>query len=280
MSQSLRQRATATGTDVSTQQREPSLGDLIERMKPEIARVLPAHLDPDRFTRIALTLVRKTPALAQCSPASFLGALMTCSELGLEPGVGGEAYLVPYKKECTLIIGYQGYAKLFWQSPLAKHLDAQAVYANDDFDYAYGLDPFLRHKPALGDRGEVVAYYAAASLTNGGKAFVVLSPAEVKALRGGKAGPSGNIADPTRWMERKTALRQLVKLLPKSATLTAAMRADETVRTDLSAPLDAVDLHPAIEGQRVDTATGEVTEQASGDVDPNSQWDAPSDADQ
>jgi recombination protein RecT len=190
-------------------------------------RALPKHMDADRLARLALTVVRQSDieahkarkpenSLARCTPESFAGALLTAAALGLEPGVNQEAYLVPYKGECTLIVGYQGFAKLFWQHPLAKHLDAHAVHAKDDFDYAYGLAQYLRHKPAKGERGKITHYYAVAELSTGASAFVVLTADEVKKLRGGKVGPSGNIPDPMHWMERKTALRQLVKLLPKS----------------------------------------------------------------
>ena len=78
-----------------------------------IAEALPKHMDADRFTRLALTTLRKTPQLQQCAPESFIGALLTASALGLEPDVNGECYLVPYKRECTLIVGYQGIAKMF-----------------------------------------------------------------------------------------------------------------------------------------------------------------------
>jgi recombination protein RecT len=206
---------------------KPTIGQLITRMQPEIARALPKGMDADRIARLALTVVRQTPALERCTPASFAGALLTAAALGLEPGVNGEAYLVPYKGECTLIVGYQGYAKLFWQHPLAKHLDAHAVHANDTFEYAYGLAQYLRHTPADGDRGEITHYWAAASLSTGASSFVVLTAAETRKLRGGKVGTSGGIADPMHWMERKTALRQLFKLLPKSTTLSAALAVDE-----------------------------------------------------
>ena len=217
-------QSTAPGGGIAT---------FIQQLQPEIARALPKHLDPDRLARLALTEVRKTPKLAQCDLASFAGALLTAAALGLEPGVNGEAYLVPYGRECQFIVGYQGLVKLFWQHPLAKHIDAQAVHTNDEFDYAYGLDPFLTHKPALGDRGQVVAYYAVARLTTGASAFVVLNPDEVKALRQGKVGPSGKISDPMHWMERKTVLRQLLKTLPKSTQLNRALDLDDTAGSTL-----------------------------------------------
>lgn len=223
----------------TTQQPRTSLAQVIQRMQPEIARALPRHLDAERIARLALTVVRKDPKLALCTPESFAGALLAAAALGLEPGVNGEAYLVPYEDrkrevyETQFIIGYQGMAKLFWQHPLAQHLDAHAVYENDEFDYAYGLDPFLKHKPALTDAGEVIAYYAVAKLSNGGSGFVVLTPEQVKKLRAGKVGPSGRIADPERWMERKTVVRQLSKLLPKSSMFIQALQVDERSGTEL-----------------------------------------------
>jgi recombination protein RecT len=223
----------ANEVDTINQKAAP-VSAFIQKLQPEIARALPKHLDGDRMARLALTIVRQSvrdsapgKSLAECSPESFAGALLTCSALGLEPGVNQEAYLVPYRGECTLIVGYQGYAKLFWQHPLAKHLDAHAVHENDEFDYAYGLAQYLRHKPARGDRGRITDYYAVAELSTGASAFVVLSAEEVKALRGGKVGPSGKIPDPMHWMERKTTLRQLIKLLPKSTSLVSAMAVDE-----------------------------------------------------
>jgi len=252
------------------QQNAASLRTFIERLTPEIQRALPKGLDGDRIARIALTLLRtdmlacnakRTPdkALVNCSQESFAGALLTASALGLEPGLNGEAYLVNYGGECTLIVGYAGMAKLFWQHPMARHLDAQAVCDKDTFDYAYGLDPYLTHKPALGDRGPVVAYYAVAALSSDAKAFVVLTPEDAKALRGGKEGPSGQIKDPMRWMERKTALRQLFKLMPKSATLSRALDADERGGTELRRELPGASVEPpALEPVSFDPETGVV----------------------
>jgi recombination protein RecT len=223
-------------TDITLpSQNKPTIASTIALLRPEIQRALPKGMDADRIARLALTAVRKDPKLAECAPESFAGALLTAAALGLEPNLNGEAYLVAYKRECTLIVGYQGYAKLFFQHPLARHLDAQAVHEHDHFDYAYGLDPYLVHKPARGDRGPITDYYAVAALSTGAKLFVVLSADEVKALRGGKVGTSGQIADPQHWMERKTVLRQLLKLLPKSTALQQAVDADERPGIDLQA---------------------------------------------
>jgi recombination protein RecT len=231
-------------TDVATRAPAPppSVAQFITKLQPEIARALPRGMDADRLARVALTLVRQSElakakgdakhSLAECTLDSFAGALLTCAALGLEPGVNGEAYLIPYKNrgqnepECTLIVGYQGLVKLFWNHPLAKHIDAQAVHANDRFSYSYGLAQQLRHTPANGDRGPITHYYAVAELSTGASRFVVLTKDEVRALRGDKEGPSGQIKDPMHWMERKTAIKQLVKLLPKSTELSTAVAVD------------------------------------------------------
>lgn len=217
----------------------PTIAQVITQMQGEIARALPKHMDADRMARLALTVVRRTPQLAETTPASFAGALLTASALGLEPGVNDECYLVPYRDkrkgivECQLIVGFKGYAKLFYQHPMARSLRAEAVHEHDDFEYELGTHSYLRHRPARGDRGAIVDYYAVAELSNGAAPFIVLSPDEIKTLRRGKVGSSGDIPDPQHWMERKTAIRQLLKLLPKSTTLAAAAEADERTGSDL-----------------------------------------------
>lgn len=237
------QAAAAQQRDDNGQQ-PPTIDRLIERQKAEIARALPKHLDPDRLARIALTVFRQTPQLARCDPKSFLGALMTCSQLGLEPGPLGEAYLVPYGQQVTFIPGYRGLIKLAWQSGQLKNIAAHVVHEGDEFDYAYGLEPYLRHKPALTGAGRVIAVYASAVLNNGGSAFIVMSTDDVEAIR--KRSRSGqNGPWKTDWdaMARKTAVRQLIRWLPLStelAPLATAAQYDETVRADadLTRPLE------------------------------------------
>jgi recombination protein RecT len=222
-------------------QRQSTQINLVDHVRsnlwPEMQRVMPKGLDQERMMRLALTVIRNTPKLAECDPASYVGALLSADALGLDPGVDNEAYLVPYGRECTLIVGYQGYVKLFWQNPLAQHIDAQAVYDGDEFDYAYGTDAYLVHKPAK-DRGKTIThFYGVAALSSGGRHFTVLTPEECKELRQGKVGPDPRFkgGDPMHWMERKTALRQLVKLLPKSRALQAAAAVDERRGSELAA---------------------------------------------
>ncbi|QRY62709.1 recombinase RecT [Gordonia sp. PDNC005] len=236
MGNDLRQRVQ---NQPAQQQGEPTLAQLIERMKPEIGRALPKHMNPDRMARIATTVLRQTPALARCTPESFLGALLTASQLGLEPGPLGEAYLVPYGTTVTFIPGYRGLVKLAWQSGKLQSFNAHIVYENDDFDYSYGLAPTLTHKPAMTNRGPAIAAYAAAVFKDGGSVFEVMSVEDIEAIR--KRSKSGNNGPwKTDWaaMARKTVTKQLAKWMPLSSEFAEAVVRDGTARTDTGQLVD------------------------------------------
>jgi recombination protein RecT len=74
---------------------QSSFPQMLQNFKSEIARALPRHLNPDRMCRIALTEFRKNPKLADCDPRSVFAAIIIASQLGLEPGVLGQCYLIP-----------------------------------------------------------------------------------------------------------------------------------------------------------------------------------------
>lgn len=230
----LARRKNNTGADGDLRQ-------LIERQKPEIARALTGTaLDPERFTRVALTVIKQNSRLLQCRPESLLGALMTSAQLGLEPGPLGEAYLVPYKDQVTFIPGYRGLIKLAWNSGQLRNISARVVHEEDEFEYEYGLHPDLRHRPARGDRGGITEVYAAARLLDGGEEFEVMSVPEIEAIRArSRAADSGPWVTDWPAMARKSAVRQLAKWLPMATVLNRAIAADGTVRTDLHA--DAID---------------------------------------
>ena len=232
---------------------------LLESMKPEIAKALPRHLTPERLARIVYTEARKEPKLAYCSAVSLAGAVLTCAQLGLEPGAAlGEAWLIPRKGaggqlEASFQLGYKGMASLFWRHPLAQHLDMQTVYANDEFDYALGLDPHLIHKPPNDGRprGERKGYwYAVAKLTNGGFRFCVLNREEVEQHRQRSDAPNSPAwRNDFDMMAGKTCVRVMFGLMPKSMEAAKALQLEGSVRTDLSA--EVLDIDPP-EGDVID----------------------------
>lgn len=263
---------TALAKRSAANERADGLRTLLDRQRPEIARALTGTaLDAERFTRVALTVIRQNPALQRCRPESLLGALMTSAQLGLEPGPLGEAYLVPFGDQVTFIPGYRGLIKLAWQSGQLRHISAHIVYTNDTFDYALGLEPTLLHRPARGDRGDAIYAYAVAQLLNGGTEFVVLTIGEVEALRArSRAAQKGPWVTDWDAMARKTAVRQLIRWLPLSTVVHRAVVAEGTIRTDLDP--DAVD---ALDGEVVEDDADTLDEPTHDSATPATPDDTP-----
>lgn len=187
-------------------------------MAPQMQMVLPPSIKPERMNRIIMNALQTTPKLLECNFQSFMKAAMTVAYLGLEPeGVLGQAYLVPYKGEVQAQIGYKGLIRLARNSGEVASLTAHEVCEEDDFDYAYGLDEKLVHKPAEGERGKMTHVYAVAKFKDGSHHFEVLTKAQVDKVREGSAGK--NLAPWTQHyneMAKKTAIRRIAKYLPLS----------------------------------------------------------------
>lgn len=187
-------------------------------LKNQVAQALPSHLTPDRFMRIAMTAVQKTPKLMNCSQASLFSALITCSELGIEPD-GRRAHLIPYGNQCQLIIDYKGLVELVMRSGEISMIHADVVCENDEFEFNMG--EIVTHKINFKNpRGEAYAVYAVATLKDGNKKAEVMTRAEVEKIRANsKAANSGPWKDHWNEMAKKTVFRRLSKWLPLSPEL-------------------------------------------------------------
>jgi recombination protein RecT len=105
---------------------------------------------------------------------------MASAQLGLEPGVLGQCYLIPYGRECQFQISFKGLIELLWRSGQLSDIYAYTIYENDEFSIEYGLHRDLMHKPALGsDKCNPVGYYAVAKLKDGITAFEFMSQENV-----------------------------------------------------------------------------------------------------
>lgn len=254
---------------------------MLEQMKKQMALAMPKHISVDRMARIALTEFRKNPKLQECEPLSFLAAVMLCGQLGVEVGPLGHAYLIPYGRECTFILGYKGMIDLARRSGQIISLTAHTVYENDKFNYAYGLDDKVEHVPALNDRGKLIAVYAIAKLKGGGHQFEVLSKEEIDKIREtSKAKNSGPWVGHYDEMAKKTAIRRLFKYLPVSIEMQKAMAYEDDAE-DKNANVIEMSKEAAQEGsedavaefwaaattETVDKETGEVKTQAEAVAD-------------
>ncbi|MBN2162558.1 MAG: recombinase RecT [Pontiellaceae bacterium] len=195
-----------------------------EKTKHEWAKVLPSILTPDRMARVAVSQVRRVPKLLECSQPSLLGALMTCAELGLEPN-GRHAHLIPYGKECQLIIDFKGLAELAMRSGKISRLHADVICENDQVSIENGI---ISHKiNPLKDRGTMIGAYAMCAFKDGSEKHEYMSKAEIDGIRArSRAGKSGPWVTDYNEMAKKTVFRRMSKWLPLSPEVQETLNKD------------------------------------------------------
>lgn len=225
------------------QEKPTTVRQMLVAYKDQIQAALPKHMDANRMARIVTTELRKTPQLQQCNPITLFGAVIQAAQLGLEPGNAlGHCYLIPYKQDVNLIVGYRGMIDLARRSGQIISLSARAVYEADDFQYEFGLDEDLRHVPSTeAERGELTYVYAVAKLQGGGVQFDVMSRIEVEAIRQkSPAGKSGPWVTHFEEMAKKTVIRRLFKYLPVSIEIQKAVALDEMADAGIDQQNDAL----------------------------------------
>lgn len=247
----------------STEQK--TMQSYIKSMRGEIAKALPSVITPERFTRMVLTALSTTPELAQCTPQSFLGAMMNAAQLGVEPNTPlGQAYLLPYRNKGVLEVqfqlGYKGLIDLAYRSGEVEVIQAHVVYANDTFEWEYGLEPKLRHIPAASNRGDAIKVYAVFKTKSGGYGFEVMSMDDVKAhaKKYSKAYSSGYSPWTTNFeeMAKKTVLKRVLKYCPMKSDFVRAVAQDGTIKTSVSDDMSIIE--NTISYYDIDETTGEV----------------------
>lgn len=228
-----------------------------DKMRNQFAKALPAHLSPDRFARVAITALTKTPKLKSCTQASLMKCLLDLSAAGLEPD-GRRAYLIPYGTEATVIISYMGLIELMRRSGDVTSIMAETVCEADDFSWRNGE---VSHEVDWrAPRGELQAVYAVARLKNGETQTAVMTREEVDKIRKrSRSGKSGPWLTDFEEMAKKTVVRRLSKMLPLSSEIMEHITQDDTqfTRTAPTNPFakDALAEDDAIEINRKEAAS-------------------------
>lgn len=260
---------------------------LLESQKAQITMALPKHLTADRLIRIATTEMSKNPKLYECSQTSVLACIIMAAQLGLEIGINGQAYLVPYfdhKQKvsiCQFIPGWQGYVDLVARAGRAS-VWTGAVREGDEFAYQVGSKPNIHHIPGDDDTGKFTHVYACGQLSN--SQFVLCEVwSRVKVQKHlsqyNKVGDRHYALKDENNLEmygRKVALLQVLKYMPKSIEMQNVQsmehRADEglqhlTVSSAGIIDADFVDISSNVEEtrQQIDGA-GTRTEQVKAAV--------------
>lgn len=244
---------------IKQSEKSQTLKAYVNAMQGEIAKALPSVITPERFTRMALSAISNNSKLQECSPQSFLGAMMNAAQLGLEPNTPtGQAYLIPYGNQVQFQIGYAGLITLAYRNPEMQNVNAQVVYENDKFEYELGLEPKLVHKPAKSNRGEIAYFYATYKLKNGGYGFEVMSKEDVDAHAKQFSKTFDNGPWQTNYIEmaKKTVLKKVLKYAPLQSDFIKNVAEDESIKSSISDDMSTI--KNEIFEVEVNEVTGEV----------------------
>lgn len=240
------QRAAGRPSKEMVQRKKVSTArQLFQQMAPQFKMALPQHVSVDRFMRMALTCVQKTPKLLDCTQESLLAAMLEAARLGLEPGTK-QAAIVPMGKEATFVAQWQGLVELMYRSGRVNSVVAEFVHEHDAWGYRIGDGGEFWHEPNLlaKDRGPIVLVYAFAEIKGGGRSKIVtLNRAQAEEIRdkyskayalaekNRRAEPDEFARQPDKgwfnstWhtefdaMWRKSAVRRLADWVPQSPEL-------------------------------------------------------------
>ena len=238
-----------------------TINRFLQDHKAQIAAALPQHLNADRMARLAMTALSQNRALAECDARSVFGAVVMASQLGLEIGVNGQCYLVPYKGRATLIPGWQGLMDLVARAGRGSAWTG-AVYAGDDFDWGLGDAPFIKHKPSGNDAIEDLQYvYAVGRVKDSPYPIIEVWPNEKiwrHRDRYNKVGSKHYSYQHPEMYARKVALLQVLKYLPKSIELSAAV---QIANRDIEGTSVTIDKDFIVtESETINRDTGEINE--------------------
>jgi recombination protein RecT len=232
--------------------RKEAFVSLLEQSKQQIEIALPKTIKSDRFVRVALTEIRKSQQLQACHPVSILASVMQAAQLGLEFGTTlGQAYLIPYKGECTLQIGYRGLISLVLRSRDVRKLEARAVYEGDFFEFEFGTESKITHKPC-GDTRNLTHVYAVATFPDGTTQFDVMTRYQIEEVRDkySKAKEKDTWTKSFDEMAKKTVVRRIVKMLPISAEVGEALDYEGPIEEEAKKP-EPARMQRVIEAQPV-----------------------------
>ncbi|WP_127572742.1 recombinase RecT [Georgenia faecalis] len=283
--------------------RDDSPAGLIKQYSNSFEAVLPSHIKPATWVRLAQGALKKgkrtgsgqteLEIAAANNPAVFLASLLDAARLGLEPGTE-QYYLTPRKVKGRLeilgIVGYQGIIELIYRAGAVSSVIAEVVYEKDVFRYQPGRDETPTHEIDWDseDRGKLRLVYAYARMKDGAfSRVVVLNRADINRI---KASAQGSGSEYSPWQQHeaamwlKSAVRQLAKWVPTSAEyIREQLRAVRDVQNEGAqcqgpgapegfAPRSIDDVIDAevvdTEHGQVDTVTGEVLDPDDYDAPP------------
>jgi len=239
-----------------------SAGSLITQFEAKLDRSVAATFNKRRADkdmqwavekRFALEAIARNDYLQKCSVNSLTAALLNVAVMGLtlDPS-RGHAYLIPRKIKasdaypvCMATPSYKGLEYLAKLTPEVANIQTELVCENDPV-FEQGMDragPYIEHKVARKDRGEVTHAYTVTFYANGTRNVEVMSREELDQCKAAaKAANKGNL--PASWayweseLQKKCCTRRASKHWPiSSARISKAIEAmDKAEPMDIEKP--------------------------------------------
>lgn len=217
----------------------------LEALRDRFDELATSRLPTSHFLSLLATRLMAEPKLLQCRFDTLLRAALQCHAWGLDPtGARNGAFLIPYRDECQLQLGYGALIDLVTREGRIIDIDAQVVYEDDEFEASLGTDGTILHKPNLKSanrgRNSGVAYYAVATYNNGHRKYAVMTRQEIEDVRKKFAQNTPAWRDSFDQQALKTVIHRLCKTLPTNTLATQALqyveRADYTMAKVVEEP--------------------------------------------
>jgi len=143
-------------------------------------------MDWNREKSYALEIISQNDQLMKCEPDSIARSLIDLGVLGLTLSPSMKlAYLIPYKKNCTVSPSYMGLEQIAYKTGFVEMIQTVLVHKNDP-EFNVWTDERGRHiihREANGDRGEVTHAYCIAWFSSGKQHIEVMDKTEILACR-------------------------------------------------------------------------------------------------
>ena len=247
----------------------------MEKLKPQLALALPKHLTSDRMSRLALTAFSTSQQLQRCSHQSIAASIMTAGQLGLEPGVNGAGYLIPYGQTCTFVPGWKGLVDLVSRSGRGTVFTG-VIFKDQQYTFTDGArrDLVIHNETDLEAPEDITHAYAIGWVKDSTMPIIELwrvSKIEKHRDKYNKVGKKHYSFRDWEMYARKIPLLQVLKYMPCSVEVTNAIEVSHAAEQGRGALIENgividLDQQPPKEepkdmggAEQVDTATGEIT---------------------
>lgn len=220
-----------------------------------LAKWVHGGLRPESLIRFALHDLSTNEKLRACTPQSIYLGLLACAVTGLEPGsLKGEAYLVPFggkdkqgnqmQPRAQFVAGWKGLVKQARRSQAVKMITPNIVCERDVFDFDLGTANYLKHKPVLRDRGDIVGAYAWAKVNDDEVEIEWMDRQDLDTIRefAESRGRSSAWSDWPDQMMRKSPLRRLAKRLPLGEDYYRGLAIERSFETGEGSQREALDV--------------------------------------